>query len=347
MRVWCAALGLGVVACGGSDVPGPRGPCDPTSDACEVTHAFGAYSIEAGGEIDGVCMSWTLDNDAPLFINGVRTENDGMFHHSNWFFVPDDKYPEDGHWPCWENDFSEQSAALQGGVLYAQSTQVSSEEQRFRPGAALRVPARSKIIAYTHILNTSAASQDTEMRVTLETIPEGDVDLLLAPFRLNYGALEIPPMATSEFEGRCDVSAAYDVFALPFELKLHWVLPHFHGLGRSFRLGQVGGDRDGEDIFTLEDAYGEPLGHMFDEPFDVAANGGIGVSFSCGYDNNTDQTVGFGIGDQEMCVMLGFAESGFLFDGYVDQSDGVTMDGGIMRGTGPCTVVGAPYNTNQ
>jgi hypothetical protein len=313
-------------------------------DACAVSHDFGAYAIDAGAEIDGVCMSWTLDNDEPIWVNAVSTENDGFFHHSNWFFVPDDKYPEDGHWNCWENDFNEQTAALQGGVLYAQSTQVSLEEQRFVSGAAIRIAPRSKIIAYTHLLNTTGANAQSEMRVTLDTLPEAEVTTPLSPFRFNYSALEIPPMSTSEFTGSCVIRDAYEsLMQRPFELRLHWVLPHFHSLGTSFRLEQVGGERDGESVFALDNAYGEPLGHAFEEPFDVAANGGTGLSFTCGYNNQRPTQVGFGIGDQEMCVMLGFAESGFLFDGAVRESDGVVMEGNTMRGTGPCVVVGVPF----
>ena len=66
---------------------------------------------------------------------------------------------------------------------------------------------------------------------------------------------------------------------------------------------------------------------------------------TCGYRNPRDDSVGYGIGDQEMCVMLGFAESGYLFDGFVTTTDEVIMgEDGIARGEGPCTVVGIPYD---
>jgi hypothetical protein len=315
-----------------------------------IEHDFGAYAIEAGGEIDGVCMSWTVGNDGEIWVNAVATENDGFFHHSNWFFVPEDVYDvADGHWNCWEQEFSEVDATLEGGVLYAQSTQTAKEEQRFLPGTAIRIPPRSRIIAYTHLLNPTAEEKHTAVRLRLETLPADEVDTVLTPFRFNYAALAIPPMATSEFSGSCNVRERFEpVMKRPLELKLHWVLPHFHSLGDAFRLALVGGERDGETIFELSEDYGDPLGHRFDEPLDVGATGADGLRFTCGYENPRNDEVGYGIGDQEMCVMLGFAESGFVFDGYVNTTDGVTQDeDGIARGEGACTVIGIPYEDGR
>jgi len=338
-------LSASLLGCASEEPIAEIAPCDPATESCTLHHDFGQYVIEAGTEIDGVCMSWTLDNDEEVWVNAVATENDGMFHHSNWFFVPDTSFTQpDGHWNCWEAGFSEVAAAVIGGVLYAQSTQVLGEEQRFLPGAAVRIPPRSRIIAYAHLLNTTAETVSTEMRVDLATIPADEVDVRLLPFRLDYIDLQIPALSQARFGGSCDIAATYETnVGEPFELKLHWMLPHYHALGDYFSLRLAGGDRDGEMVFELDGVYGEPLGHRFDEPFDVAASGAHGLEFTCGYTNHTEVEVGYGIGDQEMCVMLGFAESGMLFDGLIDTSDSLEVDGdGVTHGSGPCRVIGAP-----
>ena len=231
-----------------------------------------------------------------------------------------------------------------GGVLYAQSTQTSAEEQRFLPNAALRIPPRSRIIAYAHLLNTTSTAATTEMRVDLQTLPAEQIDTRLLPFRLDYTDLKIPAQSQARFGGSCNIAATHEAsVGTPFELKLHWALPHYHALGDHFSLRLAGGDRDGELLFELDGVYGEPLGYGFDEPFDVAAAGAHGLSFTCGYTNPTDTEVGYGIGDQEMCVMLGFAESGMLFDGLIDTGDSLEIDGtGVTHGSGPCSVVGVP-----
>jgi hypothetical protein len=341
-RVWLlCALAAGCA----SDGEPPETVCDPSTQACTLRHDFGAYALGAGVEIDGVCMSWTVGNEADLWVQAVRTENDGYFHHSNWFFVPESTLAEpDGHWDCWKVGFSEVDAAIAGGVLYAQSTQSRGEEQRFTTGAAVRIPARSRIVAYTHLLNAGAAAARTAMRLELDTVPRGEVTAELAPFRLNYNDLKIPPKTHAEFEGRCDVRATHaTAVGGPFRLRLYYLLPHFHGLGTGFTLGVHGGAHDGETLFRLEAAYGDPLGHTFPEPVDLAALGADGLWFRCAYDNPRDAEVGYGIGDQEMCVMLGFSDSGMLFDGLVSSTETLEPSAKGVLGRGACAVVGIPY----
>jgi hypothetical protein len=341
MKYLTAALVIALVSAGCSE-----SECEPTSEACAIEHDFGSYPIGAGAELNGLCMSWTLGNPTELWVQTVTTHNDGFFHHSNWFFVPDNRWPlDDGAWSCEDNEFSELAATIWGGVLYAQSTQTTDESQRFLPGAAVRIPPYSRIIANTHLLNATDVAVDTAMRLTLETLPATEVTTPLTPFRFTYSDLQIAPMARSEFRADCDIATPYArIVGEPFELKLHYVLPHFHALGTSFRLRLSGGERSGETLFELENAYGEPLGATLTEPFDVAATGATGLSFECGYYNPRTEQVGWGIGDQEMCVMLGFAETALAFDGEVATSDAVSAGvDGVVRGTGRCSVAGTPW----
>ena len=329
-------------ACGSED-----GPCDPADQTCEFEHAFAAYTMEAGDERDGLCMSWTLGNAETLWVNSVAIENNGAFHHSNWFFVPDNRWQlPDGHWDCGEHGFSELAATLFGGVLYAQSTQVTEETQQFHSGAAVRIPPYSRIIANTHLLNARDSALTTEMHVRLSTIPPAQVTAPLAPFRLTYFDLDLPARSRSEFGGACDLTATHERLAGgPLDLELHYILPHYHALGYRFELSQVGGDGDGDTLYEIDGAYGEPLGHTFAEPIDFGARGATGIRFACGYDNPGDESVGWGIGDQEMCVALGFAETAVAFDGTVDSGamDHTAPDGTAIH-TGSCVVNGTLFD---
>ena len=200
---------------------------------------------------------------------------------------------------------------------------------------------RSEILLASSLPPTTANAVQTRMRVTLDTLREDEVSTKLKFFRFNYGALDIPPMSQSEFSGHCDLRAVHEnAVKDPFSLKLHYVMPHYHTLGSSFRLQHLGGPKDGEDIYAIDNRYGEPLGHAFEQPVDLSE--GNGLSFTCGYDNPRAESVGFGIGDQEMCVMLGFAESKMIFDGAVNNnSDVQTGQDGVIRNTGPCDVIGS------
>src|SRR5690606_26568780 len=74
----------------------------------------------------------------------------------------------------------------------------------------------------------------------------------------------------------------------------------------------------------------------FDPPLDLS--GVTAMRYTCGYDNWRDVNVGWGIGDQEMCVMLGLSESKVLFDATVTGGTtavGMTDEGAIeYAGTG-------------
>jgi hypothetical protein len=91
----------------------------------------------------------------------------------------------------------------------------------------------------------------------------------------------------------------------------------------------------------------EAHGKTFFPPIDVSGAGATGFSFGCGFDNPRAQEVGWGIGDQEMCVMLGFAETTMAFDASVGTGSVVGMDGNIVLNSGPCQVVGIPFSQDK
>lgn len=325
-------------------------PSEPECDdagACIYRHSFPTQQVAAGEEINRRCVLWTLGNETDLWVNAVRVENPGAYHHSNWYFVGEDYTPEeDGAFDC--PNFNDLAAAVSGGVLFAQSTQSTDETQRFGDGVALRIPARSRIIANTHILNVLPEAIETGLDLTIETLPADRVSVRLTPFRLVYNDLKIAPEKRTEVSTSCAIAPAYEsvIGGDAFTFKIHYVLPHYHELGQFFELRYVGGEHDGEPIVRLEGGTGEPWGHTFEEPVDLGATGTTGLAFTCGFDNPRSEEVGYGIGDQEMCVMLGFAETPFAFEGSVDhgKTDVVEEVSDDLRVTsGPCAVIGVRF----
>ena len=172
----------------------------------------------------------------------------------------------------------------------------------------------------------------------LVTVPEDQVEIHLNPFRLTYSDLDIPPRSKSTFTGECDIQAAVG----SVDLDLYYVMPHYHELGSRFELTVLGGDRDGELVY--ED-FDENTGHTFDTPVSFA--GTDGMRFTCEFDNPRDASVGWGIGDQEMCVMLGFARSKFLYDINVSEQSKLTGDlAGVATHEGLCEVTPIPAGLN-
>src|SRR6185436_11716482 len=100
----------------------------------------------------------------------------GGYHHSNWLFVPDTVFPgPNGAWKCKDRNFSELSAAVAGGVLFAQSTQATHQVQKFQDGVAVRLPPHTKVLADVHVLNTSTDSITSTLTLSIYSIDKKDV----------------------------------------------------------------------------------------------------------------------------------------------------------------------------
>lgn len=333
-------------ACDGAkmEAPPPPAGCDAERQPCTYFHDFGRTEIAAGEERASHCYSFTLDNPTDLWVNTVEMENDGAFHHSNWFFVPERKFVTPGpSVACDEIDFTELGAAAWGGVLFAQSTQSRTETQAFAAAAAVRVPAYSRIIATAHLLNASPRPIATGLRLKIRTVPPAQVQVPLAPFRLTYFDLHLPKLQRSEVSSECNIRKSYEpAVEEPFRLQLYYVLPHFHALGEMFKLQLLGGPQDGRVLFELHDGVGEAHGRAFDPP--VSLDQSNGFRFTCGFNNPRAQEVGWGNGDQEMCVMLGFADTKVRFDAAVLSDTEVSDRMGVSLHSGPCEVLLYPFD---
>ncbi len=342
-----AALAL---ACGPDDeaattTTGEPGEPLPTH---RISHAFGDLALPASEDNTDRCASWRLDNEAALYVQAVQLANEGSFHHSNWIVVPEDQYPgPDGYWNCSARGFEEVSAAQKGTVLFAQSTQSYSEEQRLAPGAVIKIPPRHKIVGLLHTLNLAPRDAKSGLWLSLDLLHPRDVTTVVTPMTLQYTALDIPGKQESRFTGVCDLATAHTLVSLkPLALRLHYILPHYHYLGNYFDVRVVGGELDGESVYTLSGFNGEGNGLTFDPP--LALPGATGLRFTCGYDNWRDQSVKWGFGDGEMCVMLALVESDVVLGATVDSLNTlVAVEDDVYHYEGLCLAGGAAKHPNQ
>lgn len=334
-----------MAAAAGCSDSGDGPDCDPLSEPCVIEKIVSTVEIAAGVEDENVCQSWTLNNPTELWVTGIEQSNGGAYHHANWFFVPDNTFElPDGTWSCSDNNFAEFTAAILGGYLFALSTQSAYEFQELPAGGAIRIPPYSRLIGASHLLNASDADMTTDMHIALRTVPPDEVSASLAPTRLTYYDLELPPRSESTFTVECDIGNTYrDAMGEPWEYTLYYVLSHYHELGTFTQLELAGGERDGEVIFRHE-GYGENFGIAVDPPLDIPATGATGLRFTCGFDNPRDVPVGWGVGDQEMCVLALQADTNMGFDGAVQtRSEGTTVDGTVVH-VGNCSGIGIPWD---
>ncbi|MFW5920233.1 MAG: hypothetical protein ACOCUS_00230 [Polyangiales bacterium] len=307
-RVSCvgalAAL-AGAFGCSGD------GGGEPVSSKIDqvISQEVPTIPLAAGEEQNDTCFSWTLDNEEPLYVNTVRMTGTPGIHHSNWFYVTGDRYEgPDGIWSCRSRDFDTVGSAGSGGVLFAQSTQAIDETQQFPAGNALMLPPGARIVADLHLLNTIGEDTDVEIDLELQTLAEEDVTQVLHALAVDYPTIDIPPRSVSQFITECSMDSRHRAaLGRPLDFEIKYVLPHYHDLGTMLRLEVVGGDRDGEVIWETNSSIGEPLGGQLETPFDLT--GADGVRLTCEYDNPRDESVQYGVGDQEMCVAFAFTDS--------------------------------------
>ena len=287
--------------------------CAEQSDPPEIQathgHTFEAIEVGVGEEVSGVCQSWSLNNDEPLYVSKIRQKNDGAWHHSNWFFVPEDTYAgPDGTWDCDERGFHDVTAALEGGAFFAQSTQTLQELQAFQEGAALEIPPGHKIVGGVHLLNVSASPMQTSLHFDIETIPEEEVQVRLRPIAFTNTALDIEPQAESRYAMTCDLGRQFEnMLGRAPDYNIYYVLAHYHEWGNYFRLSFVDDGDDERTIFELRNSVGEPLGVTLDPP--IHSEGAAGLRVECGYINNTDERIDYGLGGKEMCVFLAYTDA--------------------------------------
>jgi hypothetical protein len=324
-------------------------PCDPAKQTCSFSSDVSTMTVAAGHEDEDTCQSWTLNNKTELWVNSITQTNDGAYHHANWFFVPDDQFKlPDGTWPCAANSFDEVVAALQGGYLFALSTQSHEETQTMPAGAAIRIPPYSRIIGASHLLNASDAAITTTMHLQIDTIPPDEVTAKLAPGRIQYHDLHLDSTSKSSFTTECDIASAMAKLNAPFQYKLMYTLTHYHQLGMYQQLEILGGPMDGT-VVMRHDGYGNNAGTPIEQPIDLAAIGATGLRLTCGFDNPRSAEVGWGIGDQEMCVIALQAVTSIGFEGAV--IDGTDVRGSVVGGevehSGACAMTAFPWDFNK
>lgn len=292
-----------------------------------LTHTFPELSVPSSFENANQCQSWTLHNDAPLWVNAVVAKNQGALHHSNWVFVPDDAYDgPDGNWQCEDRAFEQIAAAAMGGVFFAQSTQALRDEQKFPQGAAFEIPAHARIIGQVHTLNVTDDTIDTRLSFEVTTLDADQVTIPLRAMAFTNYALELPPRTKTRARMDCGVPQP--------DLSIYYVLPHYHSLGSTMTVSVLGGASDGEEIFRATATYGDALGKTYDPP--VVLEGAEKLRIACEYDNPRDEQVGYGVGDQEMCVVLIYSNADMQGGGFASKNAKVETVDGVNVTDAPC-----------
>lgn len=312
----------------------------PPPESRDITFAFGPFDLPAQAEDTSLCVQLSLENTDPVYVNTVELTTGPGFHHSNWFFVPDHIFAgEDGTYRCDDRGFDIAVAGLTGGVLFAQSTQSTTELQSFPAGMALKIPPGSKLVAQLHLLNRGDEPLAIEPTIKLSTVPEPEVERLLAGISMEFHPLSLPPRKQSRFTVECDLGELHRKnLGRDPDFHIFYTLAHYHEYGTRLMLEGVTEDGTASTIYTTQNSVGDALGGPLEPAYDMT--GKTRLRLTCEYYNSTDSTIWYGNGDGEMCVFLAFSDSPWLWGGGVldrnpEPDSGVDQDG-VMTFTRSC-----------
>lgn len=314
----------------------------PVDDPLAVkTFEFGPFDVAAGDEVNGTCVQITLNNDDYLYVNAVELTTGPGFHHSNWMFVPEHVFAgADGVFSCADRDFSEPVAAIFGGVLFAQSTQAPHELQQFPAGVVIKIPPHSKLVTQIHLLNPTEGPLHIAPTIALTPIAEAAATTPLAGISFQNHALALPANMASKFTVECDLAPRHrDLLQRDPDFKIYYALAHYHELGTALTVEAVKADGSAATVYTTSTHVGDVLGGPIDPPFDMT--GYAKLRFSCEFFNPRSSVVGWGVGDQEMCIFLAFSDSTYNWGGGVNTDtppENPMMVGNTMTYQNPCEV---------
>ena len=188
---------------------------------------------------------------------------------------------------------------LQGGaVLFASSTQITGEEwHSFPDGYGYPIKEGYEIVARMHYLNATSQPVTLSPKYEWFTIDESKIVQVLAPFAWGYNYFNIPPHATYTVSASCE---------LPTGMNVLMAMPHMHRMGVGFNAGYRGGPYDGQD-WLVSKGYDPDKGvsQIFEPAVDLSQ--GDGATFSCTWNNTLDKPLVNGVGDNEMCILFGYA----------------------------------------
>ncbi len=309
-RVLFALSLIALAGCGAEETP-PSSPKKPDLPKAEKpkdgppAFVVGGFSVDVPsmtlmpGEESFPCFIAPLVITGPSHVvgGGAVTVGTGM-HHGNITSRPK---TGEGLRPCPPDDSPLAGEALDvvkgGAVLFGSSTQVTGTEWRtFPDGMGFPLGDDNEIVLRLHYLNPTSQPVQIAPHYEWYTIDEAAVTHLLGPFIWQYSGIKIAPHSQLTVSSSCKLDTPELIVSM---------MPHMHKLGTGFTASFVGGPLDGQPF--LQSKGFDPDGVIVSYTPPVDTSQGTGFSFSCSWNNTLDKEVVEGVGDNEMCMLFGYA----------------------------------------
>ncbi len=167
---------------------------------------------------------------------------------------------------------------------------VGESRFEFPDGVGVKIPAGQQLVLNLHLFNVSdtaiTGTSGTDVQLTTAANVEFEAESVLMGKAVG---LTVPP-GSSEQVGTCTMSQDFTLLT---------VAPHMHQMGAHMTVEAVRGGASTMLHDEVYDFYDQKL-YELDQP--ISMSEGDSIRVTCGYNNTTPNTVGFGdSSNQEMC----------------------------------------------
>ncbi|MBM4363824.1 MAG: hypothetical protein FJ104_14180 [Deltaproteobacteria bacterium] len=258
--------------------------------------------LAPGEEVQG-CVSWAYPELAHRNVHAARLYTSGGLHHSNMYGVAlaeGGPSPYPGCAPDQDSVFAQIGKIASGvvmDVLFANSTQIEDGEQVLFPeGMAFAITTEAREVATSiHWLNTTDEEIVSEVVYDFFTIPDDAVKTPLVPFVFDNRAIDVPAGRTEPVSAECQVNPAANIVSF---------MPHSHQRVTSFDVELVREDGTTEPVYHDGRFDAESEITVYDEP--ISLEGFRWIRHTCVIQNDLDQPIIHGVGNNEMCTLFGY-----------------------------------------
>jgi Copper type II ascorbate-dependent monooxygenase, C-terminal domain len=288
----------------GSSGDSGTSPGDDASDPFgDATAPPGSYSLQIGPIMVGAgventqCVVLNLNNPVPIQVGQIHNLLTNGSHHMIVYRV-DDTMEQPTPFDC--QPFTDTLNAADGSVLMI--TQKHDDLLQFPQGVAYTLPANQMIRLELHYINAGSTALEVTGQTTMIPIAAGTYQYEADFLFIGDPDISIPAHSTqtlgpvfyqlpSNFDG-------VNFFALT---------GHEHQYGTDVTVNVATSATDpGTSVYNVPGwLWSEPATVQSNPPFQVPANGGF--SFTCNWDNTSDNTVSFGeSANDEMCFFWAY-----------------------------------------
>ena len=270
-----------------------------------------------------------ISNDEDVYLDRIEISMSPGSHHIIFYTYPENADPSDLPGECAPfiqqfppepyvirdlhdqfGNYNYQTLCYMGLQTFFAGSQWNSMNYHFPPGVALRLPPNFGVDINSHFLNYSGDVPTGEVYGNFHFAEPEEVQHVADIFMLNNSDINLPPQETTTLEATFmfpqDFSAGFlgnGPIGNEDQINIFQLFSHAHERMIRFDVKRVGGENDGQLIYTALDWEHPPILELMPP---LVLQEGEGLKLETTYFNNSNFTINFGLlGADEMMILFG------------------------------------------